>query len=543
MPMIRQELINRGLLSEFNIYGFVTPDGKLSHSMIRDGKGTWERTSAPPSIYLPIQLELLVTDPRRFNVIYGGRGSAKSIGCGDIALGDAQDTGSKTYCLREFQSSIKNSMHSLLKEEIERLDLDGFLVNQQAISFRGKEAFEFAGLLRNTESIKSSFGFKRFLVEEGQNLSKASLKELTPTARRKPNRGLPGSIGDMVQAEGVGITFILNPASSEDPMSQRFLLPFLEELEENGGIYQDDLHLIIKMNYRDNPWFHESGLEEERRWDFINLPRAEYDHIWLGAFNDSVESALIMAEWFDACIDSHKRLGFEPKGAKIGSHDCSDMGDDSKGYAMRHGSVLLRLEEKKDGNVNEGGHWAAGLAIQDGVDAFSWDGTGMGAGLAEQMGQDFNGKNITLSMFVYSAGVDNPDAIYKPAKSAPVQNQRKNKDTFKSLKPQYYWDLRDRIYRTYRAVIFDEYHDPDTLISFSSEIELLSKLRAELCRMPVKPNGNGFNELWDKPTMKSKFKIASPNLGDSVMQTMRYRAHTLRVDVHIPRAIRPMRNR
>ena len=436
-------------------------------------------------------------------------------------------------------------MHSLLKEEIERLDLDGFQVNQNAISYRGKEAFEFAGLLRNTDSIKSSYGFGRFLVEEAQGLSKASLQDLTPTARRKPNKGLPGSIGELIVQDGVQIVFILNPASSEDPMSQRFLVPFMDALEQDG-IYEDDLHLIIRMNYEDNPWFEESGLEEERAWDYENLPRALYDHIWLGKFNDSVEDALIMAEWFDACVDAHVRKGFEPTGAKLASHDCADQGQDKKAYAARHGSVVFKLAEKDDGNVNEGGHWAAGLALADGVDYFSWDGTGMGAGLAEQMGKDFKGKKVDLSMFVYSEGPDRPEAIYKPANDSPVKNQRTNKETFKNLRGQYYWELKDRMYRTYRAVVHDEYQDPDEMISFCSEsidAGMLSKLRAELCRLPVKPNGNGFNMLYPKDEMMNKFKIASPNLGDSVMQLMRYRPPQRSQEVHIPRPIKPMRRR
>ena len=81
--------------------------------------------------------------------------------------------------------------------------------------------------------------------------------------------------------------------------------------------------------------------------------------------------------------------------------------------------------------------------------------------------------------------------------------------------------LRDRIYNTFRAIVHGEYKDPDTLISFDSSIESLSKLRAELCRMPVKPNANGLIELYTKSIMKSRFKVDSPNLGDSIMMLMR----------------------
>jgi phage terminase large subunit len=39
--------------------------------------------------------------------------------------------------------------------------------------------------------------------------------------------------------------------------------------------------------------------------------------------------------------------------------------------------------------------------------------------------------------------------------------------------------------------------------------------------MPIKPNGNGMFELYTKQVMKDKFKVSSPNLGDSVMMLMR----------------------
>jgi len=82
--------------------------------------------------------------------------------------------------------------------------------------------------------------------------------------------------------------------------------------------------------------------------------------------------------------------------------------------------------------------------------------------------------------------------------------------------------LRDRIYKTYRYVVFNEHCDVEELISFDSNIECLDKLRSELCRMPIKPSTNGFFELYTKEVMRSKFGLASPNLADVVMMLMRY---------------------
>lgn len=523
------------------VVGFVDPEKGFTHSLRKDAAGKWKRTQAEPDMYLPAKMERVLTSKKRFIVIMGGRGSGKSLSAADICLIEARDNLTKTFCLREYQSSIRTSVHSLLKEEVARLEFNEFEVQQSTISVKGHDAFEFAGISRNVESVKSSHGFKRYLIEESQFISKDSLKVLTPTARNKPNKGLPGDTGAEMIPAGVSLIFVVNPGSSEDPFSQRFINPYLESLDRDG-YFEDDLHLIVRMNYEDNPWFHESGLEEERQWDYEHLPRALYDHIWLGKFNDSVDNSLIMAEWFDACVDAHNKIGFAPAGARIAAHDPSDGGEDTKGYAMRHGSVVLDVQEKLEGNVNEGGHWAAQIAIDQKVDHFEWDGDGMGAGLAEQMGSDFEGKKVDLAMFKGSESPDYPTATYLPAIKSPVKDQQSNEDVFKNKRAQYYFALRDRILRTYRAVIHGEYHDPDTLISFSSDMPLLSKLRAELCRIPVKPNSNGLNELYTKPDMKRKFKIASPNLGDAVMMSMRYVA-PLQRQPHIPRPIRPMRTR
>jgi len=261
-----------------------------------------------------------------------------------------------------------------------------------------------------------------------------------------------------------------------------------------------------------------------------------YDHVWLGAYTDHVENSLIDGAWFDACVDAHVKLKWQEVGAKIGSHDPSDTGDDSKGYAMRHGSIIKNVLEMGDGNVNEGGHWATDCAIADGVDFFTWDCDGMGVALNEQISKDLSEKNIRIAMFKGSESPDHPKTIYKPSQHVEVADQKRNEDVFRNKRAQYYVDLRDRCYRTYRWVVHGEYADPDDCISFSSEMELLRKLRSELCRMPVKPHSGGLITLYTKQEMKSMFGFKSPNLGDSVVISLR----SIRVDFiqpYIPKAL------
>lgn len=461
-------------------------------------------------------------------MLVGGRGSGKSEGTGRIGTMKAQTERADILCGREFQNSIEDSVHKLIKGIISKLKLKGFKVTDKKIDCVGGGGFRFKGFARNSGAIKSAQDFKYSWIEEAQDLSQKSIDDLLPTIR----------------AAGSQLYFTANPQSSEDPFSQRFVVPYVDALNTKG-FYEDDMHLIIKINWRDNPWHLE--LEPQRQWDFENLSRAKYDHIWEGDFNDSIEDALIMADWFDACVDAHKKLGFEPRGLIMAAHDPSDEGTDSKGYALRHGSVILAVEERETGNINEGCDWATGLALQHRVDAFTWDADGLGAGLLRDIKRTFDGKAMRVAAFKGSEGVDRPESTFEYEHDKEflidVQNIRTNKQSLKNKRAQYYWELRKRVINTYNAVVKHQYCDPDDMISFSSEMPLLNKLRSELCRIPVRPNKNGLFELYTKEEMKTKFKIASPNLGDSVMMLMRQPHVMTTTGEGRPQARRPMGRR
>jgi phage terminase large subunit len=273
-----------------------------------------------PTARIPKKLKPLFTKKKRFKVAIGGRGSGKSMGFADGFIMKAQTEGAKVLCGREFQNSIDDSVYGLLAAEIERLQVPGFDVQASRIDSATGGGMRFRGLARNTESIKSLYGFKYYWGEEAQTMSAESIKLLTPSIREEDSE----------------LWFSANPRSSADPFSQRFIVPFQDELAKHG-YYEDDQHLIVVINWRDNPWF-PAELEAERKWDYENLPRAVYDHVWEGAFNDTVDNAIIKPEWFDAAIDAHKldklKEAFKPKGAKIASHDPFNGGRDAAGYAV-----------------------------------------------------------------------------------------------------------------------------------------------------------------------------------------------------------------
>jgi phage terminase large subunit len=484
-----------------------------------------------PNLQLPAKfhnaLYSVLTTSARIIVLVGGRGSGKSEGTSRIMVMKVQTEAADVLCGREFQNTIDESVHKLNQQVIEKLGVEGFRSLETKIDCATGGGFRYRGFARNPEGVKSLQGFKYSWIEEAQTASQQTIDFLLPTIR----------------AEDSQLWFTANLGSSEDPFSKRFVVPYMRDLVSKG-YYEDEMHLIIVVNWRDNPWFPKE-LEQQRQWDYDNLPRSKYDWIWEFSFNDGVEDALIQPEWFDACIDAHKKLGFEPVGMKMAAHDPSDLGGDSKGYAMRHGSVVQRVEEKTTGNVNDGCDWATGLALNDQVDGFTWDCDGMGVALNAQVAKAFEGKHTRISQFKGSEGVDFPDAIFEPADGSAVQDQKTNRQALKNKRAQYYLEFRRRTLNTYNAVVHGRYCDPDKLWSYNSATiapGTLQKLRSEVCRMPIKPSGSGLFELYTKDEMKRKFKFTSPNLGDPNMMLTRqpYAAAQRKV---MPQPIRPMGRR
>jgi len=452
-----------------------------------------------PEMTIPRKLLPLVTKKKRFKVAFGGRGSGKSMTIADILLMRAQTEGVKIGCFREFMNSIDDSVHAMLASEIDRLKIAGFTVFNNAIRHKNGAEFKFKGLARNPEGIKSAHDFGIFFVEEAQTISYASLRNLTPTLR----------------TEGSELWFAANPRSMADPFYQRFIKPFEKELRRDG-YYEDDLHLIIWVNYHDNPFFPEV-LEQERQFDKANRPDAEYRHIWDGETLDEVSDSIIPTKWFDAAIDAHLKLGFKPSGAIVAAYDPSDEGADSKGFAVRHGSVVLDVCEKIDGDVATGTDWALELACKHRADWFVWDCDGMGISLKRQVDSFLSGRKIDYFMFRGSESPENPGAVYDDGGGT---RSKSNGDTFRNRRAQYYWRLRDAFYATYRAVEQGEYINPDEMISLSSSIVALDQLRSEVCRIPRKYNSSGKIQIMSKQEMAKKpYELPSPNMSDALMMS------------------------
>jgi len=235
-----------------------------------------------------------------------------------------------------------------------------------------------------------------------------------------------------------------------------------------------------------------------------------------------IDDAIIEPEWFDACIDAHLNPKFngswQAAGMKLVAFDPADTGD-AKGFAYRHGNIFIDVCDKDTGDADDGMKWALDKAHTLGADDFTFDYSGIGSGMAGAIKSSLAPKRVKVIAFNGGEGVENPDqsVISHDGKS------KKNKDLYINKRAQYYWRLYELCYNTYRCIVKGQYVDPADMISFSSEIKSLTRLRAEICRIPRVPRGDGVIQIMSKKDMLKK-GISSPNMADAVMMLM-YKPH------------------
>lgn len=208
--------------------------------------GNTVRIKVPPAFK-----ELVM--PFRYKSYWGGRGGAKSWSFARVLVALASQRKMRVLCCREYQTSIRDSVHKLLSDQINSLELDQFFkINKDAIySICGSE-FVFRGLHHNAQEIKSLEGIDVCWVEEAQSVSDDSWSVLIPTIRKERSE----------------IWLSWNTGEIDDPTYKRFVLN------------PPDDAICRKVSYRDNP-----GLPDTLNKERLYLQRVDpdaYDHIWEG---------------------------------------------------------------------------------------------------------------------------------------------------------------------------------------------------------------------------------------------------------------------
>lgn len=219
---------------------------------------------------LPAKLDCLF-EPARYKVLHGGRGGAKSWSIARTLLIMGAERPLRVLCAREFQSSIADSVHKLLSDQIEELGLASqYTIEKATIYHENGTEFRFAGIRTNIGAIKSFEGIDICWVEEAVNVSRTSWMTLIPTIRK----------------DGSEIWVSFNPELETDETYQRFV------------VRPPKSAVIVQMGWQDNPWFPDTLRSESEE-----LKERDIDawlHIYGGKCRHALEGAVFARELRDA---------------------------------------------------------------------------------------------------------------------------------------------------------------------------------------------------------------------------------------------------
>jgi phage terminase large subunit len=406
-------------------------------------------------------------------VLYGGRASSKSWEfCGRLAQ-IGQEFKTRVLCVRRFQNKIKDSVYTLLKDQIDNFDFGGYTVLANSITNTNGTEIVFYGIERNITEIKSFEGADIMYIEEAQDLTKEQWEILDPTIRK----------------EGSEIWISFNPKLITDFIYQRFIV-------------NPPINTRVRMiNYLDNPFLSKTA---RRNIEAIKIEdEDQHAHIYLGQPLSDDDQAVIKRSWVEAAIDAHLKLDVDLNGANTVGYDVADSGDDKNAIAGFNGAICECIEEWKapEDELNKSATRAHKHVRPNGL--LVYDSIGVGAHTGSTLKREGH-KNHTK--FNAAGGVFNPDKYYAP--------KIKNKDKFENLKAQAWQDVADRLRNTFNAVNKGMKYSASELISISSEIKNIEGLKTELCSPHKDYSKRGLDMVESKKDM-AKRGIKSPNKADA----------------------------
>lgn len=326
---------------------------------------------------------LPLLQPARYKGAYGGRAGGKSHVFAEMVIEYClMHPGARVVCVREFQSSLRESVKYLLEAKIKQYNLERYFVIQDfRIKAPGGGLIIFHGLQsNNAEAFKSLEGADIVWVEEAQTLSKRSLDILRPTVRK------PGS----------EIWFSWNPRYEDDAVE--LLL---------RGKQPHPRAIVVEVNYTDNPFLSETVLEEAQFCE-KNDPE-NFPHIWLGYYA-TYSSSQVFKNWvveeFELPKDTIYRIGVDwgfavdPTAAvrcalkgrtlyidyEVYAHGCEiidtpellnqipgasrfiSIGDSARpetiSYMQKHGFPKMQSAKKGKASINDGIEWIRSLRVK-----------------------------------------------------------------------------------------------------------------------------------------------------------------------------------
>jgi phage terminase large subunit len=220
------------------------------------------------TVEIPEVFDFLFDPAARYKVCYSGRGAAKSWSFARALIIQSSRKPLRVLCAREYQSSIRDSVHRLLSDQIDVMGLSSvFDAGKAEISGKNGSLFIFEGIKHNVTKIKSMEGIDIVWCEEAERISEESWRVLIPTIRKK----------------GSEIWVSFNPDQETDPTYKRFVID-----HPNGAI-------VREVSWEDNPWFPEE-LRREMEYDYRTDPDAAA-WVWGGQCRTITDAQVLKGKW------------------------------------------------------------------------------------------------------------------------------------------------------------------------------------------------------------------------------------------------------
>lgn len=219
---------------------------------------------------------------RRHKIARGGRGSAKSWSIARILVVKGYKRPIRWLCCRESQSSIKQSSHRLLADQIGLLGLGSFyrITTDGIYGLNGTE-FTFIGLKEHTaDNVKSYEGYDGAWIAEAQAISELSAEKLVPTIRKDATEFSPAA----------ELWWDYNPENDDDWIHIQAEQALKDQ---SAGIHSDTL--VVTINWMDNKWFPQALHAERLKMKRINEDL--YRHVYGGECRSSA-GVLFKRPWF-----------------------------------------------------------------------------------------------------------------------------------------------------------------------------------------------------------------------------------------------------
>jgi len=257
---------------------------------------------------------------------------------------------------------------------------------------------------------------------------------------------------------------------------------------------------------KDDAWY----ADLQRRYDPVTIAQ-EFDCNFLA----SVEGIIIPPAWVQAAVDAHLKLPIKREGVKFAALDIADLGRDVNAFCARHGNVITHCVawSGAEKDIRDTTERAYRLCDDWDLGGFYYDADGGGAHLRSHQAMIDERRAKTRMRKLRVQPFRASGSVFKPEAKA-AGTSVKNKDRFQNLKAQAWDSLARRFQHTWYAVN-GKPHDPELLISISSEMNELNQLCIELSQPQWKTMTTG-KLVVDKVPDGSR----SPDRADALMMLL-----------------------